>query len=98
MIMCAFSPTSRVLLCSVHSKLFPAICGLHKKQEAVFNKRCLQLRGKLTPQVLGLSDDFQGGYHKTLRELNKMDNITSPLDGLYMFQDALVSCKQIHQW
>ena len=40
---------------------------------------------------MGLPDDFQCEYHKTLRELNKMDTINSPLDGLYTFEDALVS-------
>ncbi|XP_064391483.1 uncharacterized protein LOC135339343 isoform X2 [Halichondria panicea] len=78
-----------VLLCSVHTKVYPAVCGLHKKQEAIFNKRCHLLRGKLTPQFLGLSNDFQSDYRKTLGELNKMDSISSPLEGLYTFQDAL---------
>lgn len=80
-----------VLLCSVHSKVYPAVCSLHKNQEEVFNKRCHLLRGKLTTQFLSLSNDFQGEYHKTVKELNKLDSIESPLDGLYTFQDALVS-------
>ena len=83
--------THSYLLNSVHPKVYPAICGLHKKQEAVFTSRCQHLKGKLTAQFVGLPDDFQCEYNKTLKELNKMDSINSPLEGLYIFQDALVS-------
>ncbi len=49
------------------------------------------LRDKLTAVIVGLSHDYQCLYTTTLRELQQLDRIQSPIDGLHTLQDALVN-------
>lgn len=85
-----FMYTYSYLLSCVHTKVFPAVCGLHKEDDALFKERCANLRGKLSPEYVGMSEDYYCSYHKTIQQLNNIQSMQSPLEGLYIFQDALV--------
>ena len=75
----------------VHSKVYPAICGVHAKQDRHLYERCWHLRGKLTPSVVGVSDDYECRYPMTLAHLKRIESLETPLEILYTIQDAMVS-------
>ena len=84
--------THSYLMHNVHSKVFPAICGVHSKQDKDLVHRCHALRPHLTPTRVGVPSDYNCQYTKTLAHLNKMEELESPLEKLYGLQDAMVSC------
>ena len=65
--------THSYLMHNVHSKVFPAICGVHSKQDKDLVHRCHALRPHLTPTRVGVPSDYNCQYTKTLAHLNKMD-------------------------
>ena len=77
----------------VHSKVFPAVCGVHSKQDAEFSERCRMLRGhgKMTPSAVGVSRDYECRYPSTLAHLRSLESQDTPLEILYSIQDAMVS-------
>ena len=86
-------PLSRLsyLMHHVHSKVFPAVCAVHAKYDSAFSERCCALRGRLTPSVAGVSQDYECQYPSTLSHLKDLDSLQSPLEMLYSVQDAMVS-------
>ena len=75
----------------VHSKVFPAVCGVHARYDRDFSERCRLLNGKLTPSVVGVSEDYECQYPSTLTHLKLISSLETPLDMLYTTQDAMVS-------
>lgn len=75
----------------VHSKVYPAICGVHAKQDRQLHERCRLLRGKLTPSAVGVSEDYECRYPSTLVHLQGIESLETPLEILYTIQDAMVS-------
>ena len=81
---------SSYLMFSVHSKVYQAICRVHMIEDRQFTDRCRNLKGCLTPSLVGLCKDYNCPYTKTLSHLNKMELCHSPLERLYCLQDAMV--------
>lgn len=79
------------LMHHVHSKVYPAIRGVHAKKDRQFSERCRLLRGKLTPSVVGVSRDYECPYPSTLAHLRLLDPLETPLEILYTIQDAMDS-------
>ena len=79
----------RYLMHHVHSKIYPAVCQVHRKEDAQLVERCRQLRGNLTPDVVGVSSDYDCPYPFTLGKLNKLHGATSPLEKIHIFHDAV---------
>ena len=74
----------------VHSKVFPALCRVHKRQNDDLVQRSKYLRGTLTPSGVGVSEDYNCPYGQTLLHLNQLESFKSPLEQLYCLQDAMV--------
>lgn len=81
------------LMHHVHSKVFPAVCGVHSKQDGEFAERCRMLheRGKMTPSAVGVSRDYECRYPSTLGHLRSLESQDTPLEILYCIQDAMDS-------
>ena len=75
----------------VHSKVFPAVCEVHTRQDWELSERCRLLRGNLTPSLVGILGDYHCPYPSTLRHLNSLAHLDTPLEMLYAIQDAMVS-------
>ena len=74
----------------VHSKVFPAVCRVHKRQNDALVQRCKYLRDTITPSSVGVSSDYDCPYIQTLIHLNRLEDYRSPLEQLYCLQDAMV--------
>ena len=75
----------------VHSKVFPAVREVHARQDQDLKERCRRLRGRLTPSLLGVPEDYDCPYPSTTNHLNSMCRVDTPLEMLYAVQDAMVS-------
>ena len=73
----------------VHSKIYPAICRVHQREDAQLVERCRQLRGNLTPEGVGVSSDYNCPYPLTLGKLNKLQGAASPLEKIHILYDAV---------
>jgi hypothetical protein len=78
------------LLEKVHSKVFPALCRVHKRENDDLLQRSKYLRGTLTPSGVGVSEDYNCPYGQTLLHLNQLESFKSALEQLYCLQDAMV--------
>ena len=90
---------SSYLLDRVHSKVFPTLCRVHKRQNNDLVERFRHLRDALTPNTVGVSEDYNCPYNQTLLHLDRLEECKAPLEQLYCLQDAMVlaffvSCKQ----
>ena len=54
-------------------------------------ERCGQLRGRLTPEALGVPSDYDCPYNQTLGKLNKLKEAGSPLEKIHVLHDAVES-------
>lgn len=79
------------ILHQVHSKVFPALCRVHKRQNDTLSQRCKHLRDTITPSRVGVSEDYNCPYNQTLLHLNRLEGYKSPLEQLYCLQDAMES-------
>ena len=75
----------------VHNKIYPAVCRVHQKEDKFLTERCQQLRGRLTPETVGVPSDYSCPYHQTLAKLNKLKESTSPLEMIHVLYDAVES-------
>ncbi|CAI8012638.1 Ankyrin repeat domain-containing protein 27 [Geodia barretti] len=82
------------LMEKVHSKVFPALCRVHKRQNDDLVQRSKYLRGTLTPSGVGVSEDYNCPYGQTLLHLNQLESFKSPLEQLYCLQDAMECIQQ----
>ena len=73
----------------VHPKIYPAVCRVHHREDALLAERCRQLRGNLTPEVVGVANDYNCPYPLTLSKLNKLQEATSPLEKIHVLHDAV---------
>lgn len=73
----------------VHSKIYPAVCRVHQREDTLLVDRCRQLRGNLTPETVGVSSDYNCPYPFTLGKLNKLQGATSPLEKIHILHDAV---------
>ncbi len=87
----SFFLISRYLMHHVHSKVYPAIRGVHAKFDKQLSERCRLLRGKLTPSAVGVPSEYECQYPATLAHLRLIDSLDTPLEILYVIQDAMVS-------
>jgi len=79
------------LMHHVHSKVYPAILEVHARQDQALKDRCQLLRGKVTPSLLGVAEDYNCPYPSTSEHLISMSRANTPLEMLYSVQDAMVS-------
>lgn len=75
----------------VHSKVYPAVCKVLSREDRAFSERCRRLRGHLTPSVIGVPEDYNCQYSKTLNILGQVEQYSTPLEKLYCLHDAMVS-------
>ena len=73
----------------VHQKVYPAVYRVHQKEDKFLMERCQQLRGRLTPEAVGVPGDYSCPYHQTLAKLNKLKESTSPLEMIHILHDAI---------
>ena len=73
----------------VHSKIYPAVCRVHQREDALLADRCRQLRGNLTPEIVGVSSDYNCPYPFTLGKLNKLQGADSPLEKIHVLHEAV---------
>lgn len=83
------------LMCSVHSKVFPAVCRVHQAEDKHFVSLCSMLRGHLTPLQLNVHRDYSCPYHKTLAQLNYLRCLGSPQQQLLCLRDAMVCIQML---
>ena len=86
----SFPLPSSYLMEKVHSKVFPALCRVHKRPNEDLVQRSRYLRGTMTPSGVGVSEDYNCPYTQTLLHLNQLEGFKSPLEQLYCLQDAMV--------
>ena len=77
-------------MAQVHTKVFPALCRVHKQQNYNLLQRCKHLRDIITPSRVGVSEDYNCPYNQTLLHLNRLESYKSPLEQLYCLHDAMV--------
>lgn len=73
----------------VHSKIYPAVCQVHQREDTLLADRCRQLRGNLTPETVGVSSDYNCPYPFTLGKLNKLQGANSPLEKIHVLHEAV---------
>ena len=75
----------------VHPKIYPAVLRVQRKEDQFLTERCRQLRGRLTPESVGVPSDYNCPYNKTLDKLNRLNQANSPHEKIHVLHDAVES-------
>lgn len=74
----------------LHKKVYNGVCDKHKREDRQFVSRCKMLSKSFTPTALGLDPDYSGPYPLSLNELNRLPQLSSPLEKLLSLQEMMV--------
>ena len=77
-------------MCKLEAKVYTKVCERHKHEDRRFTERCKDLSASFTPTAVGLPEDYSGPYPLTVEQLNKLQDVNSPLGKLYCIQEVMV--------